>query len=58
MAEQHHRCNEHQLGQTPEDGERQGGLACCSPWGHKELDTTEQQQQQQLGVFEESKKFF
>ena len=22
----------------------QGGLACCSPWGHKELDTTEQQQ--------------
>jgi len=19
----------------------QGGLACCSPWGHKELDTTE-----------------
>ena len=22
-------------------GDRQGGLACCSPWGHKELDTTE-----------------
>ena len=22
------------------DGEGQGGLACCSPWGHKELDTT------------------
>ena len=42
MAEQHHRCNEHQLGQTPEDGERQGGLACCSPWGHKELDMTGQ----------------
>ena len=21
--------------------ERQGSLACCSPWGHKELDTTE-----------------
>ena len=40
MAEQHHRCNEHQLGQTPEDGERQGGLACCSPWGHKESDIT------------------
>ena len=20
----------------------QGGLACCSPWGHKELDMTEQ----------------
>ena len=23
-----------------EDGEGQGGLVCCSPWGHKELDTT------------------
>ena len=21
------------------DGEGQGGLACCSPWGHKESDT-------------------
>ena len=40
MAGQHHRCNEHELGQTPGDGEGQGGLACCSPWGHKESDTT------------------
>ena len=23
-----------------EDGEGQGGPACCSPWGHKESDTT------------------
>ena len=23
-------------------GDGQGGLVCCSPWGHKELDTTEQ----------------
>ena len=23
------------------DGEGQGSLACCSPWGHKESDTTE-----------------
>ena len=22
-------------------GDGQGGLACCSPWGHKELDITE-----------------
>ena len=29
------------LGQTLGDGEGQGGLACCNPWGHKELDTTE-----------------
>ena len=28
------------LGQTLGDGERQGGLECCSPWGHKESDTT------------------
>ena len=27
--------------QTPGDGEGQGSLACCSPWGHKESDTTE-----------------
>ena len=24
------------------DGEGQGSQACCSPWGHKELDTTKQ----------------
>ena len=35
-----HRLNEHELEQTPEDSEGQGSLACCSPWGHKELDTT------------------
>ena len=27
---------------SPGVGDEQGGLACCSPWGHKELDTTEQ----------------
>ena len=26
--------------QTPGYGERQGSLACCSSWGHKELDMT------------------
>ena len=26
---------------TPGDSEGQGGLGCCSPWGHKELDTTQ-----------------
>ena len=40
MAGWHHRCNEHELGQTPGDGGGQGGLACCSPWGQKESDTT------------------
>ena len=28
--------------QTPGDGEGQGSLVCCSPWGLKESDTTEQ----------------
>ena len=42
MAGQHHPCNEHELGQTPGDGEGQGGLVCCSPWGHKESDVTGQ----------------
>ena len=41
MAGRHHRCNERELGKTPGDGEGQGGLACCSPWGRKESDTTE-----------------
>ena len=42
MTGWHHRCNEHELGQTPKGGEGQGGLVCCSPWGHKESDTTGQ----------------
>ena len=29
-----------ELGQTSGDGEGQRGLACCSPWGRKELDMT------------------
>ena len=28
--------------QAPGVGDGQGSLGCCSPWGHKELDTTEQ----------------
>ena len=37
----HHRLNGHELEQAPGDGEGQGSLACCSPWGHKESNTTE-----------------
>ena len=37
-----HRClNGHEFKPAPGDGEGQGGLACCSPWGHTELETTE-----------------
>ena len=31
----------HEFEEAPGVGDRQGGLACCSPWGHKESDTTE-----------------
>ena len=37
MAEWHHQCNGYELGQT---GRCEWGLACCCPWGQKELDTT------------------
>ena len=40
MVGWHHQLNEHEFEQTPEDGEGQGNLACCSPWDHKEWDTT------------------
>ena len=41
MVGWHHRLNGHEFEQTPEDGEGQGSLMCCSPWGRKESDTTE-----------------
>ena len=33
--------NRHEFEQAPGVGDGWEGLACCSPWGHKELDTTE-----------------
>ena len=41
MVGWHHQLNGHELDQTLGDGEGQGSLACCSPWGHRESDTTE-----------------
>ena len=41
MVGWHHRHNGHEFEQAPGVGEGQGSLACCSPWGHKELDMTE-----------------
>ena len=40
IAGWHRQCNGHELGQTLGDGEEQGSLVCCSPWGHKESDVT------------------
>ena len=40
----HHWLNGHEFEQTLGDSEWQGSLACCSPWGRKELDMTTEQQ--------------
>ena len=37
----HHPLNGHEFEQTPGDRKGQGSLACCSPWGGKQYDTTE-----------------
>ena len=42
MVRWHHRLDGHESEQAPGAGDGQKGLACCSPGGHKELDTTEQ----------------
>ena len=41
MGRWHHRRDGHEFEQVAGVAEGQGSLACCSPWGHKELDTTE-----------------
>ena len=40
MVGWHYQLNGHEFEQAPGDGEGQGSLACCSPWGHKQLDMT------------------
>ena len=42
MVGWHHWLDEHEFEQTLGDSEGQGSLVCCSPWGCKELDMTEQ----------------
>ena len=42
MVGWHHRLDGHEFEQVLRVGDRQGGLACCSPQGHKVSDTTEQ----------------
>ena len=42
MVGWHHRLDGYEFEQAWGDGEGQGSLACCTPWGHKESDTTEQ----------------
>ena len=42
MVGWHHCFSGHGFGWTPGIDDGQEDLACCSPWGHKESDTTEQ----------------
>ena len=41
MVGWHHRHDGREFVLSPADGDGQGSLACCGPWGHKESDTTE-----------------
>ena len=41
MVGWYHLLNANEFEQALGDGEGQGGLVCCSPWGHKGLDMTE-----------------
>ena len=40
MVEWHHQLDGHEFDHTPGDGEGQGSLACCSPWGGEESHMT------------------
>ena len=43
MVGWHHQLDGYESEQAPGVGDGQGSLVCCSPWGHKESATTEQQ---------------
>ena len=42
MVGWHHQLNGHEFEHAPGNGEGQGSLECCISWGRKELDMTEQ----------------
>ena len=44
----HHRLDGHEFEQAPRAGDGQGSLVCFSPWGRKELDTMEQQNNNEI----------
>jgi len=54
MVGWHHRLHAHEFEQAPGVGDRQGSLTCCSPWGHKESDRTEQLNKNRLKIAEKS----
>jgi len=52
----YHWLNGHGFGWTPGIGDGQGGLVCCSSWGCKELDTTDQLKWTELYTLAKKKK--
>ena len=56
MAGWLYRVNELEFEQAPGDNEGQGSLACCTPWGHKELDMTEQLNNKKSGYIDQNRK--
>ena len=51
MVGRHHRLDGHEFEQAPGVGYGQGSLVCCSPWGCKELDTTEWLNWTELNIY-------
>ena len=45
MVGWHHQLNGHEFEQTLGNGDGQGSLECCRPWGHKKSDMTAHEQQ-------------
>ena len=54
MVGWHHWLDGHEFEPTPGVGNGQGSLTCCSPWGRKELDTTDRRNWTELGVVYQS----
>jgi len=57
MVGWYHWLNGHEFEQAPGDSEGQGSLVCCSPWVHKELDTTWQPKGKSIYLANLSKSF-
>ena len=51
MVGWHPRLNGNEFEQAPGDGEGEGGLECCSLWGCKELDMTEQLNNRFISIY-------
>ena len=51
MVGWHYQLNRHEFEQAPRVGDGQGSLVCCSPWGRKELDMTEQLNRTELNIW-------